>query len=157
MTDLKSVKIGDVFEIVTKRGMAYFQCVKEAKSTECEVIRILPGVFSTDQTKNLDKLVKQRELFFIQFPLKYAVKKNCVKLIGNYPVPDEVTLPKCYRDKHIVRGEFINWHIVDAETLNIRAVKELSEEEKRLSPAGIWNDTLLAERIAEGWKPEDWV
>ena len=154
---MKRVKNGDVFEISTKRGIAYFQCVKEAKPTECEVIRILPGVYSIDQIKNLDELVKQDEVFFIQFPLKYAVKQNCVRLIGNYPVPEQVKLPKYYRDKHIVKGEFVSWHIVDAKTLKIRAVKELSEEEKHLSPAGIWNDTLLAERIAEEWKPDDWV
>lgn len=154
---MKRVKTGDVFEIATKRGMAYFQCVKEAKPTACEVIRILPGVYSSDQAKNLVELVDKAELFFIQFPLKFAVKQNCVKLVGNYTVPEKVKLPKYYRDKHIVRGEFVSWHIVDAETLKIRAVKELSEEEKHLSPAGIWNDTLLAERIVEGWRPKDWV
>lgn len=90
---MKRVKPGDVFEIPTEKGVAYFQCVKEVRLTKCEILRILPGVYSTDQLNNLDELVKQKEVFFIQFPLKYAVKKNCVRLIGTCPVPEQVKLP----------------------------------------------------------------
>ncbi|WP_459195748.1 hypothetical protein [Wukongibacter baidiensis] len=153
---LKKIRYGDVFEIITERGLGFFQCVKEASASECETIRILPGVYEEHESVDLNNLTQQKEVFFVQFPLKYAVKKKCVKPVGNYTVPESVELPKYFRTKHIVRGEFISWHIVNSDTLQILSVKELSDEEKLLSPAGIWNDTLLAERIAEGWKPEDW-
>lgn len=154
---MAKIKYGDLFQIKTSKGLAYFQCVKETSATECEVIRILPGVFESTDNINLNALIELKEVFFVQFPLKYALKQNVIKLIGNYPVPKDVQLPKFYRDKHIVKNEFVSWHIINSDTLHIRSVKELSEDEKKLSPAGIWNDTLLAERIAEGWKPEDWV
>ena len=32
--------------------------------------------------------------------------------------------------------------------------KELSEEERRYPLIEVWNDTLLKERIVEGWRPE---
>ncbi len=153
---LKKIKYGDVFEIITKNGVAFFQCVKETSTTECEIIRILPGVYKESESIDLNNLVQEKEVFFVQFALKYAVKKKCVKPVGNYVVPENVEIPKYFRDKHIIKGKFISWHIINSDTLQIRSVKELTDEEKLLSPAGIWNDTLLGERIAEGWKPEDW-
>lgn len=154
---LPRIKYGDVFEIATSKGFGYFQCVKETPKTECEVIRILPGTYENVEEANLANLVNEKELYFIQFTLKYAVKKKCIKLIGNFKVPEQVVVPKYYRDRHIVRGEFINWHITDSETLKIRSVKDLSEEEKKLSQSGIWNDTLLSERMAAGWTLDKWV
>lgn len=154
---LPRIKYGDVFEIATNKGFGYFQCVKEAPATECETIRIFPGTYENIEEANLENLVNEKELYFIQFTLKYAVKKKCIKLIGNFKVPEQVVVPQYYRDKHIVRGEFISWHIIDSETLKIRSVKELSDDEKKLSQSGIWNDTLLAERMAEGWTLDKWV
>ena len=56
-------------------------------------------------------------------------------------------------DVHLRSG----WQTVDSETLIRRPVRELSDEEKKLSPFEIWSLPLLAQRIAEGWRPEDWV
>ena len=154
---LKNVKYGDVFELATTMGMAYFQCVKETPVTESEIIRIFPGVYKDVISAKLDELAKQQEIFFVQFPVKYGVRKNVIKFVGNFNVPENTVVPKYYRDKHIVKGEFISWHIIDIQTLKIESVRELSEEHRKLSPAGMWNDTLLAERIAEGWTPEKWV
>jgi hypothetical protein len=154
---LPRIKYGDVFKIITTKGFGYFQCVKETSAKDCEVIRILPGVYKEDEIVDIGELVEKKELYFIQFPLKYAVKKKCVKCVANCKVPESVIVPKYYRDKHIVRGEFISWHIIDSETFQIHSVEKLSDDEKRLSPAEIWNDTLLAERIAEGWTLDKWV
>lgn len=154
---LYRIKYGDVFEIKTEKGVAYFQCVEEAPATECETIRILPGVFDDITNVDIKTLVEMRESYFVQFALKYAVKKKCVKPIGNYKVPEFVSVPIYYRDKHIIRGKFVCWHIVNKKTLQRHSVNVLSESEKRLSQWGVWNDTLLAERIADGWNLEDWI
>lgn len=153
---LPRIKYGDVFEIATSKGFAYFQCVKEALATECETIRILPGTYENIEEANLENLVSEKEQYFIQFTLKYAVKQKCVKFIGTFKVPEHVVVPQYYRSKHIVRGEFICWHIIDSETLQRRSVEKLSNDEKKLSEWGIWNDTLLSERIAEGWTLDKW-
>lgn len=154
---LPKIKYGDVFEIETPKGKGYFQCVKEAAATEVEIIRILPGIYSMQENVDINSLVEENELYFIQFPLKYALKKKCIKLIGNFKVKDEVIVPRYYRSMHKIGTEFICWHIVDSETLQRRSVDELSEEEKRLSPWGSWNDTLLAERMADGWSLDNWI
>ena len=154
---LPKIKYGDVFEIETPKGKGYFQCVKEASATEVEIIRILPGIYSMQEDVDMNSLVEENELYFIQFPLKYALKKKCIKLIGNFKIKDEVKVPRYYRSMHKIGTEFICWHIVDSETLQRRSVDELSEEEKRLSPWGSWNDTLLAERMANGWSLDNWI
>lgn len=154
---LPKIKYGDVFEIETSKGKGYFQCVKEAEATEFEIIRILPGIYSMPEDVDINSLVKEKELYFIQFPLKYALKKKSIKLIGNFKVRDGVIVPRYYRSMHKTGTEFICWHIVDSETLQRRSVYKLSEEEKRLSPWGSWNDTLLAERMANGWSLGDWI
>jgi len=128
---MKKIKCGDVFEIGTKNGKAFFEYAKEPPATECEVIRILPGIYKESEIIDFNTLTEEKELFFIQFPLKYAVKQKSVKFIGNYRIPEAVSIPKYYRDKHIVKGEFLSWHIIDSDTLQIRSVKELSDEEKK--------------------------
>lgn len=129
---MKKIEIGDIFEIPTHIGMGYFQCVKEAPRTECETIRIFYGVYKNVEESNLNQLAKEKEVYFIQFPLKYAVKKNLVKYVGNYAIPEHLVVPRYYRTEHILRGEFICWHIVDSETLKRESVKELSELQRKL-------------------------
>jgi hypothetical protein len=60
------------------------------------------------------------------------------------------------RIEHMVRGEFLGWHIVNTATWHNTLVKNLSSEEKKLSPWGIWNDTLLIERLTNDWSLENW-
>lgn len=154
---LPKVKFGDVFEIKTSTGFGYFQCVKEASATDVEVIRVFNNIFSSAEDVNFESLVNEDQLYFLQFPLKYAVKKKCVRYVGNYGVPPHVTVPRYYRTMHKIGTKFICWHIVDSETLERRSTVELSDEERLLSPWGSWNDTLLAERMASGWTLGKWI
>ncbi|MDD2592482.1 MAG: hypothetical protein PHN21_06735 [Erysipelotrichaceae bacterium] len=154
---LPKVKYGDVFEIKTYKGFGYFQCVKEAPATDVEVIRVFNNIFSSVEDVNFDYLVNDGQLYFLHFPLKYAVKKKCVRYIGNYSVSPHVTVPRYYRSMHKIGTKLICWHIVDSETLERRSTLDLSDEERSLSPWGSWNDTLLAERMASGWTLEKWI
>lgn len=153
---LPTIKFGDIFEINTKIGFAYFQCVEESISTESELIRILPGTYLNELDIDFNELIQKQEVYFIQFPLKYAMKKKIVRKIGNYIVPKTVVVPTSCRSKHLVRGEFLGWHIVDRKTLRMQLIKELSEEQLKLSPCGMWNDTLIIERIENGWTLDNW-
>lgn len=76
-------------------------------------------------------------MFFIQFPLKYALKKKFITKIGNYYIPQSLKVPQYYRSKHIIRGEFIGWHIVDSKTYERELVKELTDEQIKI--ISIWN------------------
>lgn len=60
------------------------------------------------------------------------------------------------RTEHFMPGVKA-WDIVDTDTWKRQVVKKLTPAQVQLSPWGIWNDTLLTEKLAEGWKLEDWV
>lgn len=149
------LKIGDIFSIQTSKGNGYFQYVFNNKDIG-ELIR----VFNNTLNEKLDikKMVNSQNYYFIHFPLKAAYKQNIVKLIGNHDVPSSVKLPQKMRSKKVDNyGQFICWQIVDYNTWQNENKKELSSEEKKLSPWGIWNDTLLIERIEEEWDPTKWT
>lgn len=153
---LSRIKFGDIFEIKTSKGFGYFQYINETPNRG-EVIRVFGGIFFNKEDANLESLINKKELYFLHFPLKAAIKKKCVRPVGNFNIPSEVVVPRYYRTKEMVKGEFLGWYIVDRETWKRRLTQELSNEELLMSPWGSWNDTLLAERIASGWTLEDWI
>lgn len=151
---MKRIQIGDVFEIITPKGKGYFQYVYNNKKIT-ELIRILPSLY-LEQPKDMVQVVTKKEVYFVHFPLKAAYRRRIVKLVGSYDLPNELELPKKMRTVYRV-GNLMCWHIVDYNTWKRESVKELNEEQKKLSPWDIWNDTFLIERLAEGWTPEKWI
>ena len=149
------LKIGDVFGIETSNGIAYFQYVHKNEDIG-SLIRILPNSYKDNKKDVLNELVEQKELYLIHFPLGAALTRGIVSKMGNYPIPKDFVLPKKFRDDHIIKGEFICWHIVDYENWQREKVEKLNDYQKQLSPWGTWNDTLLRERLAEGWTLDNW-
>lgn len=154
---LPKVEYGDVFQVSLTNGYGFVQCVKEAPKTECETIRVLPGVYGENDIDNIDKIVSAKELFFLRLPVKYAIKQKLLKPIGNFPVPIGSKAPRFFRTEHIIGSEFIGWHIIDSENFQRRLVKELSLEEKSLSEWDIVSIPDLVEKIETGWTPENWI
>ncbi len=153
---MKRAQVGDVFGIETPKGIGYFQYVYLNPKDDIELIRVLPGLYA-EEPQNIEGLVSQKEVYFVQFPVRAAYRRKIIRLIGHYEIPSGIEVPpKQMRTTHFIRGEFICWHIVDFETAQRVSVKELSDEQKILSPWGIWNDTLLIEKLVEGWIPEKW-
>ncbi|MFJ8234182.1 hypothetical protein ACIQ34_00395 [Ureibacillus sp. NPDC094379] len=148
------LRIGDVFEIETSRGKGLFQYVHKDERIG-SLIRILPNLYKGEFVIK-DELIEEKELYLIHFPLGAALWRKIVKKIGNYPIPQHFILPSKFRTEHIIGDEFNCWHIVDYGTWKIESIKELNDEQKQLSPWGIWNDTLLKERLAEGWTLDNW-
>ncbi len=147
-------KLGNVFEIDTKKGGALLQYIHFSEDIG-EMTRVF--FYTKPQNSNdLSNLSSLKEDFFLFFPLSAAFRKGIVRKVGHAPVPASGK-PKYMRTKHAVRGEFLGWHIVDVDTWKRRLVKDLSDEEKQLSPWGIWNDTLLIERLEAGWTLDNWV
>lgn len=146
---MKRVQVGDVFGIETPKGIGYFQYVYLNPRDDIELIRVFSGLYA-EEPQNMENLVSQKEVYFVQFPVRAAYRRKLIRLFGHYEVPSGIEVPpKQMRTTHVVRGEFICWHIVDYKTLQIVSVKELSEEQKKLSPLDIWNDTLLIEKMVE--------
>ncbi len=153
---MRKAQIGDLFGIETPKGIGFFQYVYLNPKDDIELIRVLPGLYA-EEPQNMENLVSQKEVYFIQFPVRAAYRRKIIHLFGRYEIPSGIEVPpKQMRTTHFIRREFICWHIVDFETAQRVSVKELSDEQKKLSPWGIWNDTLLIEKMVEGWTPEKW-
>lgn len=151
---MKKINIGDVFEIETKIGLAYLHYIyKDGKLGE--LIRVLPGVFN-ERPIDLNELAMKNESFMVFFPVSAAVRKNIIQLAGSHSAQG-FGKPKMMRMEHWVRGEFLGWHIVDTDSWKMKLVKSLTEDQKKLSPWGSFNDTLLTERIEENWSLEKWI
>lgn len=152
---MKKITIGDVFAIKTPRGEAYLQYAYKDNSN-IEIIRVLPGLF-LDRPADIVELVNRKELFLVRFPLAAAYRKKIVEFVGHYPIPSNFEKPRYMRSDFIDKDGNLIWHIIDTETGKRQLVKELSEEQKMLSPYDIWNDTFLIERLTEGWTLDKWV
>lgn len=150
---MAKVTIGDIYEINTPEGKAYLHYVYGDKSVG-ELIRVLPGLYS-QRPDDLDKLAASEERFMVYFPLLAALKKKIIEYVDHYNL-EGFTKPNYMRSTHKVRGEFLGWYIIDTNTWHRQLVKDLTPEQKRLSPWGIWNDTLLIERLVQGWTLEEW-
>jgi len=148
------IKIGDIFEINTPKGKAYLHYIYKDRTTG-DLVRVLPGLYS-DRPANFDKLAGSKERFMVFFPLSAAYNRKIVEPVGYYSA-DSFGKPKYMRTEHIVRGEFLGWHIIDTETWQRQLEKKLSPEQKKLSPWGIWNDTLLIENLIGDWSLEKWI
>lgn len=145
------INIGDLFEITTPKGKAYIHYVYKSEQTG-ELIRVLEGLYE-DIPSDVENLETK---FFVHFPLKRANKLKVVKKVGFIEVAT-FQKPKYMRTIHNVRGEFRGWHIVNTDNWKRELVEKLDKELINLSPWGIWNDTLLIERLSEDWSLEKWV
>lgn len=154
---MKRIKIGDVFEIETPKGKGYLQYVYHNK-TLGELIRVLPGLYC-GLPQDLPNIVNAKELYFIHFPLRAAYKQKIVSLVENYSLPSglQLPLPKMRTDFVDRNGKLVCWHIIDYNTWKRESVVALTEEQKKLSPWDVWNDTYLIERMVEGWTLDKWV
>lgn len=150
---MAKIEIGDIFEIDTPAGKAYLHYVYKDKVIG-DLIRVLPGLYP-EKPNNLTDLASLKERYMIFFPLSAAFNKKIVRNVGQFNL-STYTKPRYMRDTHKVRGEFLGWHIIDTDTMYHQLVKDLSIEQRQLSPWGIWNDTLLIERLVDGWSLENW-
>ena len=147
------MELGAVFELKTKQGNAYLHYIYEDKELG-ELVRVLPG-FYTERPTSFDEVARGQERYMIFFPLAAASKRKLVEQVGAYPTAG-FHKPKYMRTPHTVKGAFLGWHIVDTDTWHRQLVKTLTPAQKRLSDWGSWNDTLLVERLEQGWVLEDW-
>lgn len=147
------IKEGDIFEIETPKGKAYLHYIHKDKVTG-ELIRVLQGLYS-ERPIVFDELASLKERFIVSFPLSAAKKQNIVVRVGFYPASN-YSKPKLMRTEYKVRGELLGWHIIDTDTWQRQLTKTLTSEQKKLSPWGIWNDTLLVENLVNDWSLENW-
>lgn len=149
---MKKLHLGDIVEIATPDGMAYAQFVN-SHDQYGSLLRVLRGVHD-DRPSDLNRLVAGQTQFVVFFPLLAAIKARIVQVIGNEQVPEAFKALPVFRAgvADPKTGKVATWWLWDGDEEWM--VGALKEEQKRLPIRGVWNDTLLVERIVSGWTPE---
>ena len=135
---------GEVFAIRTKIGFGFFQFIK-LDNLGIEIIRVLESIKQQNEISQEEVDIPER--YTVHFVVKAALGKKLIEKTGIFKIPDFYKVPAKAREKHVIRGEFLGWHIVDQQTLKRQLKKELSVEDLKLSPHGHPNDTLLKEYL----------
>jgi hypothetical protein len=90
--------------------------------------------------------------YFAFYPVLAAMKHGLVTFAMHHdpvpPVPLRLRRPGAMERN----GTVITWIIEDGE--RERVTKTLSQEERALPIAAIWNHEMLRIRLREGWRPE---
>jgi hypothetical protein len=149
----KKVRIGDVIEIPTAKGLSYAQ-FSHNHARYGALIRVMPGM-SRSRPSNLAELIGGPDKFVTFFPLHAAVSRGIFEVIVNCPVPDSAKLFPLFRTgvEDPMTRKVKAWWLWDGE--KEWRVGELTTEQRKLPLRGIWNDTLLVERVEAGWTPSN--
>lgn len=153
--NFKDKQIGDVYEIQTSKGLAYFQYTHEhIKPPKWgSLIRVLRGFYGKRPAVNeLAEIVKKPHRFQVFLFLNQAIKEKEVAFVGNFQIPgfsqkfpifkNTNTLPKGDQREAI-------WSLWDGE--KSWRVGKLSEEEQMKYPFhSLCDTTTLVRDIEEG-------
>ena len=148
----KRVRIGDIIEIPTSRGLAYAQ-YGHKKEQWGALLRILPG-FCAQRPEDFSQIANQEESFVVFFPLQAAISRGIFEVVAHQEIPQHArTFPLFrgagFRDR---QGRVQNWWLWDG--VREWPIGRQTDEQRKLPLCQVWNDTLLIERIEEGWTPE---
>jgi hypothetical protein len=156
LVDRVRPRIGDVIEIPTPKGLAYahFTHKHDVPPHFGALIRVLPGLFS-ERPSDFAQLVARQPVFMTFFPLGAACNRRIVRVVANEPLPTSSRSFPIFRNSHRDRSgkRMRPWFLWNGS--REWRVEQLSEAELRAyPPLGVWNDTLLVERIVAGWSHE---
>jgi hypothetical protein len=149
-------RLGDIFELATSGGLAYLQYVMKTPRFGA-LIRILGGTFA-DRPLSFSHLVRQPERFVTFFPLGAAVAQSVVTYVGHEHVPEWLRKFPLFRaagNRDPRTGKVLDWWLWDGE--KSWPIGDLRPEHRDLPIREVLNDTLLAERIADGWTPASYT
>lgn len=151
----KQIRIGDIVEIPTSKGLTYAQFTL-THSKYGALFRILPGFFDV-RPGDFTSLVNEKERFVAFFPLQAATNKNIFQVCANIPVPITATKLPLFKTgtPDPITKKIETWWLWDGE--KEWKVGKLESKYTDLPLREIVNDTLLIERIETGWTPSNEV
>jgi len=149
---MAKLKIGDVIEIKTARGLVYALYTHKHKQYGA-LLRVFSRAYASHQD-SVPQVVTDSIAFSCFFPLKAAIDQGIVSVVGNVDVPTALTIFPTFRAGVVdpKTQKVAVWWLWDGE--KEWRMDGLTQEQRKLSIRGVWNDTLLVERINACWTPE---
>lgn len=149
------IKVGDVFEIRTTKGLAYAIYTNNHSDPPKygALIRVFDKIFPARPTKMRD-LLDVRVRFETFFPLQSAVNKGIFPIVGNLKVPEKLLTFPIFRTGMVdpKTKKISNWWLWDGQ--KEWPIGSLSPEQRKFPILGVWNDINLVQKLEEGWRPE---
>jgi regulator of ribonuclease activity B len=152
----KRVRLGDVLEVSTPRGLAYIHYTYFTYRPYFEAIRVLPGFFTT-RPADFTALVADPRAFFAFYPVRPAVSQGLVEIVAHHPVPPDQAFPAIYRraGARSREGRVLAWLIFEGTKQTL--VRELSEEQRYLPIDRIWMHDSMVSALTKEWRPEHYI
>lgn len=156
----RRVKLGDIFEIPTKKGIAYAQYIGKhlAPPRYGALIRVFEPLY---QKQLVDPAIvtDSPERFLTFFPLGAVVYRGIFQVVGNAPVPEKYSRIPLLRAplRYIggLTGRVRTWIFWDGQDRFTRESTDLTADERRTSLKQCITDVVLVEHIENDWRPED--
>jgi hypothetical protein len=142
----KRLRSGDVLEIDLPGGFGYLLYV--GKHPEYgDAVSVCPAVM-VQRASITETLFEDSYVSF--YPAGVAVAQGIATVVGHIPAPP---MPRVFRRPGARFGRAIEtWVIEDESGETVK--RELTERERKIPIAVIWNHELLMQRISECWRPE---
>lgn len=143
-------KIGDVIEIPVGTGLGYAQYTHK-HATYGALLRVLPQVFET-RPADFSWVAAAVPQFLTFFPLGAACSRGIVQVVGAQPLSPDAQVFPLFRCSAGIENEKRSWWLWDGS--KEWRIGDLKPGMEALPLRGVINDTLLVERIKEGWRHE---
>ncbi|MDR0515655.1 MAG: hypothetical protein LBH25_01260 [Fibromonadaceae bacterium] len=145
--------IGLIFQLKTSKGPAYGLCTHE--DTEyCQLVYLYP--IGTQLSKLKDATTQFCCFFPLRIALRQKIMKEIIKEVGRIEIPTQLKDFPLFRVRMIPSngpGKFHHWGFWDGQKAWF--VGEINDEQRKMPIRGIWNDTLIIERLEEGYIAEN--
>jgi len=153
----KKIKIGDIIEIRTKKGLAYALYTHEydAPPQYGALLRVFGGFFNERPT-DFKEVIKKSVRFSKFFPpLQAAINQGIFEVVGHQEIPRHLKPFPVFRSNNDSKAKAIDdgWWIWDGKK-SVR-VGKLTNEQQKYPKKGMVNDTALIEMIEGEWGPDE--
>lgn len=138
---------GDVFEVSCGGGAFLVQFVGK-NSTYGEMIRVRPETIAEGSFDVQDFGNSYSYVTF--YPLNAPIRAGLVRRIGTCDPGD---MPTRFRCAGARRGTAVLTWVIEGDG-DAQVRRALSDSERALPIAAIWNHEFLLTRVREGWRPE---
>jgi hypothetical protein len=152
-TNRNALRVGDILEISTSKGLAHVQYV--GKHAEYgDVIRVIPGLIEREGTDLFAEFTTV-EGYLAFYPVHAAMLKRLVRITCSCPLPTKFAVPETVRRAGARgrQGAVLTW-VIEKSDGNERMLEKLTDSERLLPIAAIWNHELLIQRISDNWTPD---
>jgi hypothetical protein len=145
-------RLGDVFEIPTKKGFVYVQ-VTHKRPPYGTLIRVMRGVFK-EEPSDLQELANRDHAFVIFAPMDALCKRGQARLVGRAAVPVEASQFPLFKVPFYLDAESIKkrWWLWDG--LREWPVAELTADQRSLPTRTVVTGSELIYRLETDWSPE---